>query len=338
MSKQLDLGAFRMAQNGTALAAIESPVSRTLGPLWRGGRLRWSLVALAALTGLAQAQGSEDGTGALQSGLTAEELAAEPPAQPSGEPLTWAVTPVNAADATDIKIEVIAEVGYSDELGRQVVDLLQQDFAYLALQVETADGRPVMGAEPTFSIEGTSLLLKPNEVSPRSTTDASGMVEFAVVGGQMGLDRVEVEVGEARAEFLVNVISLQAAGFPMPPVVEGGVPWEDLMQARIRYEEMMLVADFPQAISDRAGQTVKLSGFMMPLEPDLKQRRFLLTSNPPSCFFHVPGGPAGAVEVLASEGIEVSWNPVVLEGRFEPQQKSQIGVVYRLHDARLVTP
>lgn len=302
------------------------------------GGLCWSLVFLLATVAFAQVQGSDDGGTVLQSGLTAEELAAEPPEGWGEAPLESAVVPVNAADATDVRIEVLAEVGYVDERGRHVVDLLQQDFAYLAVRVETAEGQPVVGAAPVFSIEGTSLLLEPNEVSPRTTTDERGVVEFAVVGGQMGLDRVEVKLGEASAEILVNVISLQAAGFPMPPVVEGSVPWEDLMQARIRYEEMMLVADFPQAITDRAGQTVKLSGFMMPLEPDLKQYRFLLTSNPPSCFFHVPGGPAGAVEVLASEGIEVSWNPVVLEGRFEPQRKSEIGVVYRLHDARQVTP
>jgi len=292
--------------------------------------LRWLLVLLFAAPAFAQIQGYDDAGMAPRSGLTAEELAAEPAGS--------AVAPVNAADAADVRIEVLAEIGYVDEQGRHVVDLLQQDFAYLAVRVETAQGQPVMGAAPAFSIEGTSLLLEPNEVSPRTTTDEDGVVEFAVVGGQMGLDRVQVKVGEASAEILVNVISLQAAGFPMPPVVEGGMSWQDLMQARIRYEEMMLVADFPEAVAERAGQTVKLSGFMMPLEPDLKQFRFLLTSNPPSCFFHVPGGPAGAVEVLASEGIEVSWNPVVLEGRFEPQRQSEIGVVYRLHDARLVTP
>ena len=292
--------------------------------------LRWSLVLLFATPAFAQFQGYGDEGTVPRSGLTAEELAAEPPGS--------AVAPINAADAADLRIEVLAETGYVDEQGRYVVDLLQQDFAYLAVQVETAQGQPVMGAAPEFSVEGASLLLEPSEVSPHATTDADGVVEFAVVGGQMGLDRVEVKVGEASTEILVNVISLQAAGFPMPPVVEGGVSWQDLMQARIRYEEMMLVADFPEAVAERAGQTVKLSGFMMPLEPDLKQFRFLLTSNPPSCFFHVPGGPAGAVEVLASEGIEVSWNPVVLEGRFEPQRQSEIGVVYRLHEARLVTP
>lgn len=299
---------------------------------------RWLLLLLTATVLAACVEDPEEPAAVPPNGLTEEELAAEPPEDQSWQSLGWDVKPVAAEDATDVSIEALAEVGYVDEQGRYVVDLLQQDFAYLAVRIETADGIPVIDAVPAFSIEGTSQLLEPKEVSPRTATDEYGVIEFAVVGGEMGLDRVKIELGEASTEILVNIISLEAAGFPPLPVVEGGLPWEELMSARIRFQEMVLYADFPETITEHAGESVRLSGFMMPLDPDLKQHRFLLTSNPPSCFFHVPGGPAGAVEVIASEGIEVSWDPVVLEGRFEPQRKSEIGVVYRLHDARLVTP
>ena len=110
------------------------------------------------------------------------------------------------------------------------------------------------------------------------------------------------------------------------------------MGARIRYRDDSVSVEFPEAVQVKSGEQVKLSGFMMPLEPDLKQRRFLLTSNPPSCFFHIPGGPAGAVEVLASEGIEATWDPIVLEGRFEMLGTDEFGVIYRLHDAELSAP
>jgi hypothetical protein len=290
---------------------------------------RWLGAALVALSAFVHAEGLGE-QGKLPLGeLTEEELVAEPHSLPSTDSpsVVNALAPVTAANATDIKIEAIVEFGYVDELGRYAVDLLEQDYAYLSVRLETADGHPVIGAVPVFSITGTSKLLEPKEVSSKTTTDESGVIEFAVVGGRMGLDRVRVELGDAGIEILINVISLQAAGFPMPPVVEGGVPWVDLMQARIRYHDMMLHAEFPASIKDLAGQTVKLSGFMMPLDPDLKQSWFLLTSNPPSCFFHIPGGPAGAVEVFAKEGIEMSWDSVVLEGRFEPQSTSEIGVV-----------
>lgn len=76
----------------------------------------------------------------------------------------------------------------------------------------------------------------------------------------------------------------------------------------------------------------------MPLDPDLKQHRFLLTSNPPSCFFHIPGGPAGALEVVSRTGIEASWDPILIEGRFETLQTDEYGVIYRLHDATVLEP
>ncbi|MEM7611646.1 MAG: DUF3299 domain-containing protein [Pseudomonadota bacterium] len=304
-----------------------------------------ALVIAVLLIGRSAADG--DGAGDSAQGLTTEELAVEAPGLPSDSGLDLSLLPeapafeqpqppVSIDEASSVQIEVLAEVGYFDEQGRYVVDLLQQDFAYLAVRVQTETGQPILGATPLFEVKGSSLLLEPIEISPRSSTDEYGVVEFAVVGGDMGLDEVSIRIDDVETQMLVNVISLEAAGFPEPLVVEGGIPWQDLMSARIRYEEARLVVDFPEAISSRAGETVKLSGFMMPLEPEMKQSRFLLTSNPPSCFFHVPGGPAGAVEVFAADGIEVSWNPIVIEGRFEPQSSSDIGVVYRLREARIV--
>ncbi len=241
--------------------------------------------------------------------------------------------PISVEDAESLVLDAIVEIGYQDEQGRYVVDLLERDKAYLGVRVTTPEGRPVVGAMPNISIDGNSRLLL-----AELTTAEDGVMNFGVIGGQMGLDKVTASVGETSVEFAINVISLRAAGFPTLDVLEDGIGWDELLQARLEYKDMGYVATFPDSIKSRAGETVKISGFMMPLQPDLKQKHFLLTSNPPSCFFHVPGGPAGSVEVVAAEGVEVSWNPVVLEGRFEPQETSDIGVVYRLLDAREVKP
>lgn len=244
-----------------------------------------------------------------------------------------------AADAVDrYSLGIYTDVGYRNDQGRYVIDLLEQDYAYLTLIVTDLEGRPVVGAVPEFEIQGTSQLLLPDEVGSRSATDASGTLDFAVVGGVMALDRVTISVGDALAELLVNVISLRASGFPTPPAIEGSLAWSELMGARIRYLEDAVAVEFPATVRARADQQVILSGFMMPLDPDLVQRRFLLTSNPPSCFYHIPGGPAGAVEVFAPEGIEASWDPIVVEGRFETLNTNDYGVIYRLHDAELQKP
>lgn len=79
---------------------------------------------------------------------------------------------------------------------------------------------------------------------------------------------------------------------------------------------------------------IPLARFKIPLEPESKQRHFLLTSSPPSCFFHIPGGPAGAVEVFAPRGVKASWDLLLLEGGLELQEYSEDGVIYRLHEAK----
>ena len=246
--------------------------------------------------------------------------------------------PVPIAEAGDVYLSVYSDVGYHDAQGRYVVDLLEQDYAYLVLMVATAEGRPVVGAEPRFEAKGTSQLLTPEMVLTRSTTDASGTLDFAVIGGAMGLDSVTVSLGESQTELLVNVISLRSAGFPALPEVEGGPSWRELMGAEVRFGEEGMIVEFPEAISQLSDQTVRLSGFMMPLDADLRQRHFLLTSNPPSCFFHIPGGPAGAVEVLMKKGVEASWDPLVVEGRFKTLASAEFGIIYQLRDARVVEP
>jgi len=269
-------------------------------------------------------------------GLTDEEMAAEPPADFYSWPVDeLLLEPVAAAEAPEVRLQVLAETGYVNEHGQYVFDMLESDYGYLAVQLTTPEGRPVQGASPTFEVTGTSRVVEA-ATARHGETDETGIVEFGVIGGVMGLDRVEVTYGDSTLEILINVISLAAAGFPELEEVDGALRWADLMQARVRYGGEQMTAEFPAAVAEQANRTVTLVGFMMPLEPDLKQRTFLLTSNPPSCFFHVPGGPAGAVEVLAPDGIEMTWDPLILEGRFEPQSVSERGVVYRLRDARLV--
>ncbi len=286
----------------------------------RSSAVRAGTLAIVSVAALAAAQAWAQDTEEPSGGLTDEELAAE--------------DPIAAADAEEVSIAPLDEVGYFDEQGRYVVDLMQHDYTYIAVRVETPEGRPVEDAEPTFSIEGTSMLLQPEDISMQPMTNQYGIVEFAVVGGEMGLDRVAVEYGEASTEILINVISLQANAFPTLTEGEGFLSWNDLMQAQVRYEDMTLFADLPEVVAERSGDTVKVTGFMMPLEAGMQQHWFLLTTHPPSCFFHVPGGPSGAIEVFSEEGIRVSWDPVVLEGRFEALEESD-SAVYKLHDASI---
>lgn len=237
--------------------------------------------------------------------------------------------------AEDTFITFLTESGYDNEQGQTVVDLLESDYAYVTIKVETIDGDAVAGAVPQLSIEGSSTIQMLGESTAGEKTDADGFFEFAIVGGKMGLDEVRVEVNKATATLKVNVISLKAAGFASPDSVEGTLPWRVLAGARVKFnEDGTFDATFPDTVQSNNRKKVKLAGFMMPLEPQREQKHFLLTSSPPSCFFHIPGGPAGAIEVFSDKGIEATWDMVVLEGTFETVKRGDNGVIYRLREAR----
>ncbi|MEM6512761.1 MAG: hypothetical protein AAF660_07095 [Pseudomonadota bacterium] len=238
---------------------------------------------------------------------------------------------IGVEDAGVMTLKPIVENGYLDETGRLVIDIYQEDYANLAVEVLSEEGDYVEAAALTVTIDGSSELFVP----PEPETNEFGVFEFTLIGGDMGLDTVTVTLGNERIDILINIISFEAFTMPIPEVVEGGIPWETLLKAEVSFDDYTLVSRFPDEVSGRAGDTVRIAGFMMPLQTEAKQTWFLLTSNPPHCFFHIPGGAAGAIEVFSTEGIEVSWEPVILEGRFEPLEKSD-SAVYRLHEARLV--
>lgn len=246
--------------------------------------------------------------------------------------------PVRADDARAAKarFRILSERGYSNDRGEYMADVLERDNVYFAATLETPDGNPVKGAKPEIVIHGSSARVPVPPSDAGELTDDTGSYEFGVVGGRMGEDRITVRYGRAEVTIVLNVISLQAAGYQALTRVDGALDWDELMRARLRFNDDSVQAEFTPLIAAQNGKTVKLVGFMMPLDASEKQQHFLLTSNPPSCFFHVPGGPAGAVEIFASKGIKADFDPIVLEGRLQTLAKSELGVVYRLRDAKRV--
>ena len=235
-----------------------------------------------------------------------------------------------------LELRLLSEFGYENENGELILDVLERDYLYLTLLIEDAEGRPVQGLRPTVAPAGDSRFIP--LAGEAAVSDEIGSYTFGIQGGSMGEERVEIAVGSAVESAILNVISLRAAGYGWLEDVEGVLSWSRLFQADIEWGEEQLSATFPDDVRAENGQTVRLAGFMLPLETARRQQHFVLTSNPPGCFFHIPGGPAGAVEVFAEEPLEVSWEPVVLEGRFEVLETSEIGVLYRLHEARSAGP
>ncbi len=229
--------------------------------------------------------------------------------------------------------EILSEFDYTDERGRSVIDVIEGSDVNLALSVDTLEGRPVIGLEPDFKLKGSSELVPPGKSTPLESTDESGMLEFGVTAGKKGLDQLTVSFGRNTATVYFNIISLAINDFPSAPVLENGLKWSELMEADIEFQDGEVTVKYSESILNQAGEDVRISGFIMPLEAGIKQRRFLLTSSPPHCFFHIPGGPAGVVEVFSEEGIETSFAPVQIEGRLELVGGFGNGIIYQIRDA-----
>ena len=82
---------------------------------------------------------------------------------------------------------------------------------------------------------------------------------------------------------------------------------------------------------------VKIQGFMMPLEMGDRQKRFILTSMPPSCAFCMPGGPDQIVEVQAKTPVKYGFEPIIVSGRMTVLKDDPMGLYYRVTDAVLVS-
>jgi uncharacterized protein len=111
------------------------------------------------------------------------------------------------------------------------------------------------------------------------------------------------------------------------------VAWSVLTDVKTRIENRRIVPVYPRPVSDLNQKTVRLQGFMMPLEAGEQQRHFLLASVPLTCSFCTPGGPESMVEVRTRSPVTYSQGAVVVEGRFHVLQADPYGLYYRITEA-----
>lgn len=111
------------------------------------------------------------------------------------------------------------------------------------------------------------------------------------------------------------------------------VAWSVLTDVSTRLENRRIVPVYPAAVTALNQKTLRLQGFMMPLEPGEQQRHFLLASVPLTCSFCTPGGPESMVEVRTKAPVKYSLGAVVVEGRFHVLQNDLYGLYYRITEA-----
>lgn len=120
------------------------------------------------------------------------------------------------------------------------------------------------------------------------------------------------------------------------PIAKGGI-WDVLAKSTITFHDATgeYSATFPEAVKKLSGQTVTVSGFMLPLESSEKFTHFLLSKRTPTCPFCPPGTPAEIVEVYADAPAEWGDELVTYEGHFELIDNKDLGVFFKLTAAKV---
>ena len=223
------------------------------------------------------------------------------------------------------------DLGIVEALGLDVGDSVN------LLIVATVDGQPMSDQRISVESEQDNLITHP---MPR--TDSDGKAGTRLLAQHDGFDRITFTTIDGTTTELQLRVSdtdhdLHADGESGPlKERDDVVAWETLRELETFEEDDMLAAKFPERVQALDGETVRLQGFMMPLDAGARQEHFLLTRSTPSCFYCVPGGPESTVEIIAEKGLEFTFEPMVLEGRFELMEPNEMGIFYRLVDARLV--
>ena len=130
-------------------------------------------------------------------------------------------------------------------------------------------------------------------------------------------------------------------------VPEGGIDWKTFGKTKSTNVETIdssgldlqyFKPEFPAELKALDGKTVKIKGFMFPLDETEDQKQFLFGPFPLNCPFQYHVQSSLVMEVHADNNpVEFTYDPVTLEGTLElvPEDKEN-STFYRLKSAKLV--
>ena len=111
--------------------------------------------------------------------------------------------------------------------------------------------------------------------------------------------------------------------------------WAVLRRTRIGEDPVkgVFTAAFPPEVRAMDRKPVALSGFMLPLDAEVRSKHFLLSKYTPVCFFCPPGEPNEVVEVFSRAGLPITDRMVQVSGRLGLTNNGDRGLFFRVDDA-----
>ena len=113
--------------------------------------------------------------------------------------------------------------------------------------------------------------------------------------------------------------------------------WATLGATEVRQDPAkgIFTAAFPPKVKAMAGQTLTVSGFMLPLDAGMATQHFLLSKYTPVCPFCPPGAPNEVIEVRSTSPIYIYDQQIEVTGRFSLQNDGDAGLFFRLDQAQV---
>lgn len=199
----------------------------------------------------------------------------------------------------------------------------------------------------------TSIAARARRASLSATPSDAGQVAASAIGSRAAFGRgAAMAVGALLAlQTLTGGAAFAQAGgapaaigsgpgyhdprSPFKPLqeIDGVLSWKLLSSVSVKADKSKVVPTFPAGVIALDKRTVKVQGFMMPLEPGDKQSHFLLSSVPTSCSFCVPAGPEGLVEVRSKTPVRYTLDVVTVEGQLAVLNDDPYGMFYRVTQA-----
>jgi uncharacterized protein len=161
----------------------------------------------------------------------------------------------------------------------------------------------------------------------------------------MNLDRRAVLAGSAGLLFAGPAAAIETVPsthvWQTAPNVPGGIPWSVLASTRERVtvdanRRSWTDPQFPPAVQRLGNQTVKVNGYIMPLQQSDQQQHFVLMAYPPSCPFCMTAGPQYLIEVKAGRPFRFTYDAVIVQGTMRLLTRDPTGFFYRIENARQV--
>ncbi len=114
--------------------------------------------------------------------------------------------------------------------------------------------------------------------------------------------------------------------------------WDQFNQAQITPDMKAgeYKASFPSTLSQRQNKSVRVSGFILPLEASSTSSHFMLVRRNTGCPFCPPNAPTEAVEVFSAAPVNYTGQEMAATGRFKLVASSADGLFFRLDQASVV--